>query len=427
MFLKPFLLVAVAAAPFLQPVPAVCQELRLAGASLEAVRAGIAARVKARPENVDVTYWVGGVEGPAILERGAGNVMPTASAIKAFFLVELFVRHADGLDGPIPDAGEILKDDHPAVSHFPAAVRDEIRRELTSASVRRVANIMQGNSDLSNAVYNAAANLVTAHLGGPEKLTALIHARDARFKSVMVRRYMLRDRTERGDNEATAESFAALHQALASRTLKGVPDAVISAVQEVLRRKSDAEAPLFAKDGGLGSDPMTSTRAGWKQTPRGGLVFVVMARRPITQAENRSAEYEDLQALTRALRDEALTLAASPMPMAPITTHTRDSLETVRANLSGNKAVLLDVRDRDEWEDGHLAAAILVPLGQLRKPASASELLKGVPKDKVVYTHCAVGRRALDAAGILQSMGYDVRPLSDGYDELVKQGFEKAK
>jgi len=427
MFLKQFLLSAVAAACCFQPVVAVCQELPPAGTSVEAVRGAIETLVETRPRNVDVTFWVGGVDGAPWLERGVGNVMPTASAIKAFYLVELFVKHADRLDGPIAGAAEFLKDEHPAVSHFPAEVRDEIRKELTSSSVRRVANIMQGNTDVSNAVYNAAANLVTAELGGPEKLTALIHARDPRFKSVMARRYMLRDRKEHGDNEATAESFVALHQALAARTLKGVSDPVITAVQDVLRRKGDSAAPLFAKDGALGSDPLTSTRAGWKQTARGVVVFVVMARRPITDAETRSAQYDDLQAFTRTLRDDALKLAGPPMRSAPITTHTRDSLETVRANLKEDKAVLLDVRDKDEWDDGHVEGAVLAPLGQLRKPGLASELLKGVPKDKVVYTHCAVGRRALDAAGILQSMGYDVRPLSAGYDELVKQGFEKAK
>src|SRR5690606_256645 len=121
-----------------------------------------------------------------------------------------------------------------AISHFAPEVRDEIRKELIPASVRRVGEIMQGKAKASNPVYNAAANLITAHLGGPEQLTARIHARDPRFKAVVVRRYMLRDRTMPGDNEATAESLAALHQALASRSLSGVSEPVMTAVHEVL-------------------------------------------------------------------------------------------------------------------------------------------------------------------------------------------------
>ncbi len=109
-------------------------------------------------------------------------------------------------------------------------------------------------------------------------------------------------------------------------------------------------------------------------------------------------------------------------------TPTTDSLETVKKNLKDKKAVLLDVRDKDEWDEGHLQDASLVPLVKLRKGNDETEkLLKDVPKDKIVYTHCAFGRRALDAADILKSRGYEVRPLSAGYEELVKQGFEKAK
>lgn len=107
--------------------------------------------------------------------------------------------------------------------------------------------------------------------------------------------------------------------------------------------------------------------------------------------------------------------------------HTKDSLDKVKANLKDKKAVLLDVRDKDEWDEGHLADATLVPLVKLRKQESADELLKNVPKDKIVYTHCALGKRALSAADILKERGYDVRPLSAGYEELLKNGFPKAK
>ncbi len=115
---------------------------------------------------------------------------------------------------------------------------------------------------------------------------------------------------------------------------------------------------------------------------------------------------------------------------APLATfaaeHTKDSLQQVQANLRDDKAVLLDVRNQDEWDDGHIEGARLVPLLKLRKPELADELLKNVPKTKIVYTHCALGKRALTAAEILKARGYDVRPLSAGFDELVQKGFKKA-
>ena len=46
-----------------------------------------------------------------------------------------------------------------------------------------------------------------------------------------------------------------------------------------------------------------------------------------------------------------------------------------------------------------------------------------LPKDKIIYCHCLVGGRCLEAARLLQPLGYDVRPLKAGYPSLVKAGF----
>ena len=55
------------------------------------------------------------------------------------------------------------------------------------------------------------------------------------------------------------------------------------------------------------------------------------------------------------------------------------------------------------------------------------DLLNKLSKEKIIYTHCAVGYRSLRAAKILKKYGYDVRPLKPGYDELVKAGFPTEK
>src|SRR5262249_49273865 len=75
--------------------------------------------------------------------------------------------------------------------------------------------------------------------------------------------------------------------------------------------------------------------------------------------------------------------------------HTKDSLDTVKKNLKAGKAVLLDVREQEEWDEGHLSASRLVPQSKLKMETSLDELLKTLPKDKIVYTHCHAGRRAL--------------------------------
>lgn len=105
---------------------------------------------------------------------------------------------------------------------------------------------------------------------------------------------------------------------------------------------------------------------------------------------------------------------------------TKDSLQTVRQNLDGGKAVLIDVREPDEWDDGHLAAASLLPLSRIEKGVSADQLGKIAPAGKIIYLHCAYGSRCLSAADELKRLGRDIRPLKHGYDDLVKAGFKPA-
>ena len=105
---------------------------------------------------------------------------------------------------------------------------------------------------------------------------------------------------------------------------------------------------------------------------------------------------------------------------------TNDPLPIVQENLATHKAVLVDVREPGEWNEGHVEGAISLPLSSLRKGVDTSALEHQVPKDKIVYTHCVMGVRALKAAKILEKLGYNVRALKDGYEDLVKAGFAKA-
>ena len=105
---------------------------------------------------------------------------------------------------------------------------------------------------------------------------------------------------------------------------------------------------------------------------------------------------------------------------------TNDPLPTVQENVATHKAVLVDVREPGEWKEGHVEGAISLPLSSLKKDVDTSALEHQLPKDKIVYTHCVMGVRALKAAQILEKLGYTVRPLKAGYEDLVKAGFEKA-
>jgi phage shock protein E len=140
-----------------------------------------------------------------------------------------------------------------------------------------------------------------------------------------------------------------------------------------------------------------------------------------------------VRVLIRSYFPGVLLLVLAPMGVIPFglatvraADHTRDTPEMVKKALAEGKAVLLDVREMTEWDDGHLKDAKLLPLSVLKAGAKPEELAKLMPKGKIVYCHCAAGRRSLKAADELKKLGYEVRPLKLGYDDLLEAGFAPA-
>ena len=64
-------------------------------------------------------------------------------------------------------------------------------------------------------------------------------------------------------------------------------------------------------------------------------------------------------------------------------------------------AYIIDVRERMEYENGHINGAINIPLSELR------DRVNEIPKDKTVYLHCRTGQRSYNAALALQNLGFD--------------------
>jgi rhodanese-related sulfurtransferase len=109
---------------------------------------------------------------------------------------------------------------------------------------------------------------------------------------------------------------------------------------------------------------------------------------------------------------------------------TGDTLEVVQARVAQGEAVLVDVRSREEWNEGHIEGSLFVPVTSLRKrsldPAQLAEALPAKQDEKIFYTFCVVGMRAKQAAIILQQQGYNVRALKPGFEELIRAGFKRA-
>lgn len=119
-----------------------------------------------------------------------------------------------------------------------------------------------------------------------------------------------------------------------------------------------------------------------------------------------------------------LAFAAPAILQAQELKHTQDSLDTVKANVESGKALLVDVREEREWKDGHVKGALHLPKSKLETEAGLAELVKKLDKNKIIYTHCGAGRRALACGEILKKQGFDVRPLKPGYQSLIEAGFE---
>lgn len=87
------------------------------------------------------------------------------------------------------------------------------------------------------------------------------------------------------------------------------------------------------------------------------------------------------------------------------------------------KAIILDVREFDEWRQQHIAGAIHIPLAQVE--ARLPELSKY--KDSPVIVQCRSGKRSAKAASTLQSAGFSqVYNLSGGIIAWKNDGFNTA-
>lgn len=67
------------------------------------------------------------------------------------------------------------------------------------------------------------------------------------------------------------------------------------------------------------------------------------------------------------------------------------------------EAVILDVREQDEYDGGHIPGAVLLPLGTIDKDTARAVI---PAKDATVLVYCRSGNRSKQAAGKLAALGY---------------------
>lgn len=98
----------------------------------------------------------------------------------------------------------------------------------------------------------------------------------------------------------------------------------------------------------------------------------------------------------------------------------------VHDKLSAPDILLIDVREPDEYRQGHLASSINIPRGMLEFKISNEPSLQNLTRRIIVY--CKTSGRAALSVVAMQSMGFqNVVSMAGGFDAWVADGHPIAK
>ena len=97
-----------------------------------------------------------------------------------------------------------------------------------------------------------------------------------------------------------------------------------------------------------------------------------------------------------------LALAGCGAAPAEIT-YRQITQEEAKAMMDTQDVLILDVREQDEYDAGHIADAILLPVGNISEKTAAAVIPK---KDTVVLVYCRSGNRSKTASKALAELGY---------------------
>lgn len=79
------------------------------------------------------------------------------------------------------------------------------------------------------------------------------------------------------------------------------------------------------------------------------------------------------------------------------------SQEEAKEMMDTQDVIILDVREQDEYDSGHIPGAVLLPVGTIDEETAA----KVIPeKDSTVLVYCRSGNRSKTASSALAELGY---------------------
>jgi molybdopterin/thiamine biosynthesis adenylyltransferase/rhodanese-related sulfurtransferase len=97
-----------------------------------------------------------------------------------------------------------------------------------------------------------------------------------------------------------------------------------------------------------------------------------------------------------------------------------DSATLAAALESDSPPLVVDVREQDEWDEGHIPRAVHIPRGHLE-----SRIERTAPDHQApIVLYCAAGNRSAFSAKALEELGYEnVTSLAPGYTGWKRDGF----
>ena len=84
-------------------------------------------------------------------------------------------------------------------------------------------------------------------------------------------------------------------------------------------------------------------------------------------------------------------------------TYQQITQEEAKEMMDTQEVIVLDVREQDEFDAGHITGAVLLPVGTITKDTAAAV----IPElDSVVLVYCRSGNRSKTASKALADLGY---------------------
>ena len=84
-------------------------------------------------------------------------------------------------------------------------------------------------------------------------------------------------------------------------------------------------------------------------------------------------------------------------------TYTQITQDAAKKMMDTQDVIILDVRELDEYNAGHIVDAVLLPVGKISEESASAAIPE---KDSVVLVYCRSGNRSKTASAALVKLGY---------------------